>query len=216
MADESFGHQCSHLPGRCVKAVTRPRKENFVELKRFASWSMVFLLLALECLWSIILEVINFATMPKVTDSSGETEEAVSLGGAIGITIAVFLFSYFLGMGIFHGLAQCMAVSPHERGAQRGSPTFLQLCFLNLLYSIPLDILSILGLIPFIGWVIGLALFIYRLVLLVYTLQAVYHVSVGQAIGIIVCFVVIIIVVFVIFIFTIGLTIASILARAAS
>lgn len=212
MADESFGHQLSHLFKRSIQAVTRPRAENFRELKRYASWNMVFFMLGLEIVWSIIIELINYYTITVELENSTNSDDfAFNLGATIGVTVAMFLFFFFLGNGIFHGLAQCMAADRHYIEHQ---PTFLQLCFLNLLYTIPLDILSILGLIPFVGWVISIALLIYRLMLLVYTLQGVYGVSVGQAIGIIVCFVVIIIVGFFVLLFAAGSAIAALITRA--
>jgi len=180
--------------------------DNFKELKRFATWPMVFFLLFVELLYAILVTIIEFEAV------HGEG----SLGAAIGVLFAFSIVFFFLRNGLFHGLANCMAVGAHERAHTGPQPCFLQLCFLTLLYGLPLDVVSILTIIPFIGWVISVALFIYSILLLVYSLQAIYHISSGQAIGIIVVFAVLFVVLVIVLYVTAAALFVSLIFRSAA
>jgi len=196
LVSEEFGEQLRKLPGRFVQAVIKPYVANYEDLKRFASWPMVFALLFVSMIWSIIMVAINVAiynaSVRRACSMTYYDSDVCllerSMGGAIGYDILSTIIWFFLVNGVFHLVALCLGGGRGMLTTPTSSSMFLQLCFLSLLFSVPLSFASILTLIPYLGWVIWVAIAIYRFVLFVITLQSVYNLTACHAIGIIVVF----------------------------
>lgn len=54
---EPFGVQLREFLPRLWAAVARPNVDNYKHLKLYASWSMVWLMLLLDVIWSIIVSI---------------------------------------------------------------------------------------------------------------------------------------------------------------
>jgi len=125
------------------------------------------------------------------------------MGGVVGITIAVGLIGFFGENAVMHFVALCMTNNGNKSVSSQ--PLYLQLCFVVMIFSLPLQAIELLSLIPYIGPFISLAILIYRLVLLVMALQAIYQLTSGQAVLLIVIFWVLVI----LFVLILVLSIAS-------
>jgi len=198
---ESFGEHLGKLPRRCLTAITKPTPINYEELKLFASWHIVFFILFLQVLWGILIGVLSAV-------AQGEQKE---IGSSIFANILVIIISFFVSNGIFHGLSKCLGggkETPEE-------PMFKQLCYLVQLCNFPLDLLSILAIIPVVGWFISVVIIIYRIVLFIRCLQGVYRITVCQAIGVIVIFICLVLAIFLTLFFTVGAAFAALLLNGA-
>jgi len=183
---EQFSEQLSKLPRRMWLAISRPSVGNYNELKGHASIEITFFILMIIILWSVVLELIGFG----ITGAHG-------VGFAILAAIFGTLIFFFLGNLLFHGVALCLG-----GGERSGSSLmFIRLCFLTLLFTFPLDLLGIFSFIPYIGGVIALIIAIYKIVLIVITLRAIYSIQTCHAIGILVLYVIILLIIILCFFF---------------
>lgn len=208
MLHEHFGDQVKNFPARAISAIIKPHVHHYDHLKLAASWPIVLLVLFIQMIFGIIFAVINYeiamAAYNRAKDaaanagspwdsSSAEAALGLAIGVSIGISIISTLAMFFISNGVCHGVSLCLGGG--KNNGQTSSNMFLQLCFLVVVYGLPLDLIGgILGLIPVVGAFISLAVAIYRLVLFVISLRAVYDITTCHAIGVIVVWIIVLVV----------------------
>lgn len=180
------------LPNQYIRVLTKPSASTFAEELRKASWDITFIQLLIMIVVGVVLGLItalfsgavasSYAANSNLTGSSMQAYQsfvvAGSVGGAFSRIISVPL-SFFIGVGIQFLIAK----------AFKGQGTFLTQGYTALLYQAPLYIISsllgLLGVIPVAGaaiaGILGLALFVYSIVLNVYQIMATHRLSGGKA-----------------------------------
>src|SRR6266536_1735971 len=184
------------LPNQYVRVLTKPSAATFAEELRKSSWDITLVQLLIMIVVGIILGIIT-ALISSATvntyiansDLTGTSLQAVrafvvstSIGAAFLRIITVPL-TFFIGVGIQFLLAKAFS----------GQGTFLTQSYTALLYQVPVyivsSVLGLLGTIPVAGGIIvgliGLALFIYSVVLNVYQIMATHRLSGGKAAGVV-------------------------------
>lgn len=185
--------QLGNTPKYMLTAVTRPKVETFSGLKMNASWSIVWFFLAIQIIVQILISIAVFEmTKRELEDAGIENLWYATLGGLILVEVILTPLSFFFFTGGICVISRCLAGNRPELVSH---PTFLQYCYLYILFNFPLDILSaILSMIPVIGVIFNIAIWIYRIVLNILSMRAVYHLTTGQAIGVILLFILIVVV----------------------
>lgn len=143
-----------------------------------AAWDIVWIQLIIYAVIAAILGFLASLTstrfIPVSTSSSGVNMgafQAIATGASFSAIITIPLF-FFIGMGILYLIAK----------AFQGQGTFLQQCYTALLFRVPLGILAaLLALIPFVGWIIGIAIGIYEIVLQIFAIMPVHRLSGDKA-----------------------------------
>ena len=180
------------LPNQYIRVLTKPSASTFAEELRKASWDITFIQLLIMIVVGVVLGLItalfsgavasSYAANSNLTGSSMQAYQsfvvAGSVGGAFSRIISVPL-SFFIGVGIQFLIAK----------AFKGQGTFLTQGYTALLYQAPLYIISsllgLLGVIPVAGaaiaGILGLALFVYSIVLNVYQIMATHRLYGGKA-----------------------------------
>jgi Yip1 domain len=180
------------LPSQYRRVLTKPSASTFAEELRKASWDITFVQLLIMIVVGVVLGLITallssaaanaYVANSDLTGSSLQAYRsfvvAGSVGGAFSRIISVPL-SFFIGVGIQYLIAK----------AFKGQGTFLTQGYTALLYQAPIYIISsllgLLGIIPVAGaaiaGIIGLALFVYSVVLNVYQIMATHRLSGGKA-----------------------------------
>ncbi|HEX6557205.1 MAG TPA: Yip1 family protein [Ktedonobacteraceae bacterium] len=175
-APRPLGEEIKELPRQYINVLTKPGVATFAAEMGKASWRMVWVQLLG---WGVISTILGFIAQAIFTSISYRfagslSPEAIqalsangaSYGGIIGVPLG-----FFIWMGLVYLLAK----------AFQGQGTFLTQSYATLLFQVPLGILgSILGLFPYFG-LLGLAVFIYGIVLQVFALMATHRLSGGKA-----------------------------------
>jgi hypothetical protein len=176
-----LGVAIQELPQQYIKICTRPSVQSFLPEIGKADWAIVWVqLLALAVISAIFGYLATLITHAPAftTGSSGAYTSlftTLAVGGSVFSIVSVPLF-FFIGAGVQYLLAR----------AFRGEGTFLQQCYTALLYQVPLGIISrVVGLIPILGGIVAFALFIYGIVLNVFSIMAVHRLSGGRAIAVV-------------------------------
>jgi len=176
LAPLPLGEAIKGLPRQYIKVTTKPGVMTFAEEMGKASWNIVWIqLIALAIIYAIF-GYLNTLISPTFTSTSSSTFDPATLRSLIAGLSLVFIIIvpvfFFIGMGILYGLAKAFG----------GQGKFVTQCYTNLLFSVPIGIVSsIVGLIPIAGAVIATALSIYSIVLNVFSLMAVHRLSGGKA-----------------------------------
>jgi len=195
---ESFTEQVKKLPAFMLTATTSPRKEAFENLKAHSSWITVWAMLFVKTVIALILSIIAFEINNRGNINDGL---ASSLAFEACYTLFVGPIIYLAMNGVFTAFAKCMSSRP-EISLQ---PTFLQFCYVTLLFGLPLSIAAnILTWIPVVGVWFSFLILIWQIVLWVVSMQAVFHVTACQAIGIVILFSVLVVVIMIIVLVTAG------------
>ena len=177
-----LGQAIQELPNQYIKILTKPSVQSFVEEMGKADWAMVWVqLIAIAIvgtIFGLIGGAIGVASNP-FTSTAGSVNYgaflAFAVGGSIFSIIAVPL-GFFISVGVQYLLARAF------KGQETGQGTFLAQSYTRLLFDAPLSIARyVLGIIPILGGLIGLALSIYGIVLNVYSIMAVHRLSGGKA-----------------------------------
>lgn len=185
------------LPRLYLKVLTKPAVRTFLEEMNKASWRNIWIQLAIYALLSAVLSAFialsqpyytSFVTFgipampllnPTFPSNLLQTARLITLESSILQIVLVPLY-FFIGVGVQYALA--MALS--------GRGTFLTQTYTTALYQVPLNILSkliviLLVFIPgigvFIGGLISLLLFVYGIVLNIFSIMAVHRLSGGKA-----------------------------------
>ena len=141
----------------------RVRARTFAEEMGKASWDIVWIQLLIYAVLGALLSFLaslispnryNFAGSSSTATLPPATLQAITLGTSFGLIILVPL-GFFIGVGIIYLIAK----------AFKGSGTFLQQSYTNLLVGVPIGLLSLLlALIPILGSLASFALGIYSIV----------------------------------------------------
>jgi hypothetical protein len=184
-APRPIGESIRALPNQYINVLTHPSDRTFAEEMGKADWGMVWVQLAILVAIGVVLGLIAsliVGAITHVTTGSASTAAAIAaftvattVSGAFLNIILIPLF-FFAGVGIQYLLAR----------AFNGQGTFMTQAYTQLLFKVPLDIASavlgtLLVFIPFVGGLIGLALWVYAVVLNVFQIKAVHRLSAGKA-----------------------------------
>jgi len=176
-----IGQAIQELPNQYIKVLTKPSAQTFAEEMGKADWGMVWVQLLIWALVGTILGLIRGAI--GLAGSSFVSNNQFNPATILALTVSGSTFSFisvpvsfFILVGIQYLLAK----------AFQGQGKFLTQSYTTLLYEVPIYIVSyILGFIPIFGGIVGLALFIYGIVLNVFSIMAVHRLSGGKATGVV-------------------------------
>jgi len=181
-APRSIGQAIQELPNQYIRVLTKPSAQTFAEEMGKADWAMVWIqLLAIALIGTIlgfIRSAIGLAAANSFSNTSGFNANAIlalSVGGSTFSFISIPV-AFFIVVGIQYLLAK----------AFQGQGRFLTQSYTTLLYQTPIYIASfLLGLIPILGGLVGIVLYIYSIVLNVFAIMAVHRLSGGKATGVV-------------------------------
>jgi Yip1-like protein len=176
-APRPLGQAIQELPNQYIKILTKPSVQSFAEEMGKADWAIVWVQLLAIAIVGTIFGLIGSAI--NAASSSFGSASGFNPGAILALTISGSTFSFisvplyfFILVGIQYLIAR----------AFQGQGRFLTQSYTTLLYQVPINIASyVLGLIPFVGGIAGAALFIYGIVLNVYSIMAVHRLSGGKA-----------------------------------
>ena len=148
----------------------------FAEEMGKASWDIVWVQLIALAIISAILSYLYTLISPTFTMTSSSTIDTATLRSLLAgfslVSIILVPVFFFIGQGILYGLAKAFG----------GQGKFVTQCYSNLLFSVPIGIVSgIVNLIPIAGAFVAFALSIYSIVLNIFSLMAVHRLSGGKA-----------------------------------
>jgi len=173
----SLGQAIQELPNQYIKILTKPSVQSFFEEMGKADWAIVWIqLIAIAIagtIFGLIRGAIGLASNPFVTTGGFNLSvyQALIVSGSTFSFVSVPL-SFFIVVGVQYLIAK----------AFQGQGNFLTQSYTTLLYQTPIYIASyVLGLIPILGGILGAALYIYGIVLNVYSIMAVHRLSGGRA-----------------------------------
>lgn len=150
----------SNIFAKWVKVITRPSAATFASEIPDASWGTTLLS-------ALIYGIFYFIVLGFTTRSAG------LVFGAAFTTVPAAITSLFIGSGFLYLLAKTVG---------HGQGDFMTQTYLYSLYTFPIAIISaLLGLIPLVGSIAGIAIAIYELFLTYYMLQPAHHMSSGDA-----------------------------------
>jgi Yip1 domain len=180
-APRSIGQAIQELPNQYIRVLTKPSAQTFAEEMGKADWAMVWIQLLIWALVGTILGLIRAAI--GLAGSAFVTNNTFNPGSITALTVSGSTFSiiavpvsFFIVVGIQYLLAK----------AFQGQGNFLTQGYTYLLFEVPIAIASyLLGLIPIFGAIAGFALFIYGIVLNVFSIMAVHRLSGGKATGVV-------------------------------
>jgi hypothetical protein len=180
-APRPIGQAIQELPNQYIKVLTKPSAQTFAEEMGKADWAMVWIQLLAIAIAGTIFGLIGNAI--GAASSSFATSTGFNPGAVLALTVSGSTFSFiavpvsfFILVGIQYLLAK----------AFQGQGNFLTQSYTTLLYQTPIYIASyVLGIIPIVGGIAGAALYIYGIVLNVYTIMAVHRLSGGKATGVV-------------------------------
>ncbi|OLD79289.1 MAG: hypothetical protein AUG54_06640 [Ktedonobacter sp. 13_1_20CM_4_53_7] len=171
-----LGEAIKGLPRQYIKVTTKPGVMTFAEEMGKASWDIVWVQLIALAIISAILSYLYTLISPTFTMTSSSTIDTATLRSLLAgfslVSIILVPVFFFIGQGILYGLAKAFG----------GQGKFVTQCYSNLLFSVPIGIVSgIVNLIPIAGAFVAFALSIYSIVLNIFSLMAVHRLSGGKA-----------------------------------
>ena len=184
-----IGESIRALPNQYINVLTHPSDRTFEAEMVKADWPMVWIqlliLAAVGVVLGLIASLIASAVIHVTAGPSSYASAlsaftvATSVSGAFLNIIFIPLF-FFAGVGIQYLLAK----------AFNGQGTFLTQSYATLLYKVPLDIAStvigtLLVFLPYVGGLIGLAIWVYAVVLNVFQIKAVHRLDTGKAVAVV-------------------------------
>jgi len=165
------------LPSQYIKVLTKPSADTFAQEMGKASWDIVWAQLIGYALIGAILSYIASLIMPNPFNTFGNTTinpimiQLIHWGFTLGLT-PLIIIGFFIGTGIRYLIAK----------AFRGQGTFLAQGYTDLLFSVPLGILSTLASrVPLLGGLVAFGVGIYVIVLHIFSIMAVHRLSGGKA-----------------------------------
>ena len=176
-APRPIGQAIQELPSQYIKVLTKPSAQTFAEEMGKADWGMVWVQLIGLAIIGTILGLIRAAI--GYAGSSFVTNRTFNPGAIFALSVSGSTFSFIsvpLAFFILVGIQYLLAK------AFQGQGRFLTQGYATLLFQVPIYIASyILGFIPILGGLAGLALLIYSWVLNVFAIMAVHRLSGGKA-----------------------------------
>jgi hypothetical protein len=176
-APRPVGQAIQELPNQYLKVLTKPSAQSFAEEMGKADWAMIWIQLLILAVIGTILGLIRGAI--GLAGSSFVTNNTFNPAAITALTVSGSTFSFiavpvsfFIVVGIQYLLAR----------AFQGEGNFVRQGYTYLLFNVPINIVSyLLGFIPILGGIAGFALFIYGIVLNVFSIMAVHRLSGGKA-----------------------------------
>ena len=176
-APRPIGQAIQELPNQYVRVLTKPSAQTFAGEMGKADWAMVWIQLLIWALIGTILGLIQSAI--GLAGSSFVRNNTFNPASIAALTVSGSTFSFiavpvtfFIVVGIQYLLAK----------AFKGEGNFLTQSYTYLLFEVPIAIVSyLLGFIPIFGGIAGFALFIYGIVLNIFSIMAVHRLSGGKA-----------------------------------
>jgi len=182
---DSYCTQLGKIPGYMWLSVTRTHAQTSGVIKVHASWFVVIVIVILQAIINAGLAVGFYEIGNDGTPLNGHA-------GMLAWTAVVSIPVFFFLRGLIYGLSKCIGRRHPELAAH---PKFMQLCFVSILFAFPLDIMGTLASwIPFVGFLVALFIYIYHLVLLTMAIRGVFHLSRGQAAGVIIVFILLVVI----------------------
>lgn len=177
----SIWQAIQELPNQYIRVLTKPSPQTFAEEMGKADWAMVWIQLLIWALIGTILGLIRGAL--GLAGSAFVTNNTFNPASIAALTVSGSTFSFiaipvlfFIIVGIQYLLAK----------AFRGEGNFLTQGYTYLLFEVPIAIIGyLLGFIPILGFIAGIALSIYGIVLNVFSIMAVHRLSGGKATGVV-------------------------------
>jgi len=165
------------LPSQYRKVLTQPSANTFAQEMGKASWNVVWAQLIGYAVISAILSYITSLIMPNPFNTLGPTtlnpimSQLIHWGLTLGLTPLIIL-SFFIGTGFRYLIAK----------AFRGQGTFLAQSYTDLLFSVPVGILSaLITRVPLLGGLVAFGVSVYAIVLRIFSIMAVHRLSGGKA-----------------------------------
>jgi hypothetical protein len=165
------------LPNQYVKVVTKPSAATLAQEMGKASWDIVWVQLVGYAIIVAILSYIRSFIMSNPFNMIGTTTlnpimaPLIQWGFTLGLA-PLTIIGFFIGTGIVYLIAKAFG----------GQGTFLTQAYTNLLFAVPLGILSgLASLVPILGVIVAFGLSIYSVVLNVFSVMAVHRLSGGKA-----------------------------------
>jgi hypothetical protein len=177
-----LGEAIKQLASQYVRVLTKPSAATFAEEQGKAAWNIVWVqLLGLGVIFGVLIFLFFQLFLPGIINSMNNSGspaagmlaaiEGAALGFAIFEIIAIPL-GFFIIAGIYYLIAKAFG----------GQGTFLAQSYNTTLFYVPMTILgSLIGLIPFLGSLAGIAVLVYEIVLGVYMMMATHRLSGGKA-----------------------------------
>jgi len=170
------------LPQQYIKVLTKPSAATFAEEQGKAAWNIVWVqLLGLGVIFGVLVFLIFQLVLPGVLNNLSSSNSpaagmvAVIEGAAVAFAIGEIILvplGFFITVGIYYLIAKAFG----------GQGTFLAQSYSSTLFYVPLTIISsVIGLIPILGSLAGIAVFIYEIVLGIYMMMAVHRLTGGKA-----------------------------------
>ena len=181
----SVGQSIQELPQQYINVVMHPSDATFAAELPKADWPMVWVQLGFLVIASVMLGLIATAIASTVVRSATSSSSAAADISAFAVSTTVtgaFLnillipLFFFIGVGIQYMFANFFI----------GEGTFLAQAYTQLLYKVPLTIAStvigtVLAFNPIVGGLIGLAFFMYSVLLNIFQIKAVHGLTGGTA-----------------------------------
>lgn len=124
-APPSFRQGLLLLPGHCLRAIAQPATRTFVYLKRYSSWGMVWVLLAISV-------ALSFRLLAASLDVGGQTAPPIQIPWPVQLLIAPLGFFLFAWVQFSVG----RSLSTEKRGR------FVEHCYTMQLAIIPLSFIE--------------------------------------------------------------------------
>jgi len=165
------------LPDQYIKVVTKPSAATFAQEMGKASWNIVWVQLVGYAIITAILSYIRSLIMSNPFNMFGPATLNPILAPLIrwGFTLGLAplaIIGFFIGTGIYYLIAKAFG----------GRGTFLAQGYTNLLFNVPLGIVtSLVSLVPILGGSVAFGLNIYSIVLNIFSIMAVHRLSGGKA-----------------------------------
>lgn len=185
-APRPLGQAIQELPRQYFKILTKPGAQTFAEEQGKADWGIIWLQLVFIGLVGTIIGIINaflhlaatMYAMPGNGSSSAilGTVYSLTTSGPSIFSLASIIAVFFIVVGIQYLLAKAFG----------GNGDFKQQGYSYLLFYVPLALIGdVLGLVPILGLIVGLAAGIYQIVLNVFSIMAAQRLSGGKATGVV-------------------------------
>jgi hypothetical protein len=173
-----LGEAIRQLPQQYVRVLTKPSAATFAEEMGKAGWGIIWVQLIVFSVISAILSFLRSFTNPTVFGPATGTNaadlpamQAFDRIFSLSFIITTIIF-FFIAVGISYLIAKAFG----------GQGTFKAQSYTQLLFQVPTGILSgVLLLVPFVGFIGSFFLFVYSIVLQIFSIMAVHRLSGGKA-----------------------------------
>lgn len=192
--------QIKRVPSHLKAALIKPNVDAFKRLARLAAWPITFIMLAFSIVWAMLISIISYYT----AYNSG------TLGAVIAATIFGFVLLFLVECATMHLVAHLMSSDKNHLTKH----IFTQLCFLFSILEVAYCFANLLSIIPILGWIVSIAAFIYIIYLKLLILQALYGVTMCQAVGIFIVYLIALVIIIIVLAVTVASSVVAAIIRA--